>query len=103
MAEERGSRLLFQFKMKGKQEFNPLMGQRLALTLARLSRIHLLYIYKCFPDIRGFPLKSRSVEISRLVEARPFGVADLDAIVFRGLSGKPTRCGNGIELKCTFP
>jgi len=27
MAEERGSRLLFQFKMKGKQEFNPLMGQ----------------------------------------------------------------------------
>lgn len=32
------------------------MGQRLALTLARVSRIHLLYIYKSFPDIRGFPL-----------------------------------------------
>jgi hypothetical protein len=27
MAEERGSRLLFQFKMKDKQELNPLMGQ----------------------------------------------------------------------------
>ena len=30
---------LFKLKMKGKLELNPLMGQRLALTLARLSRI----------------------------------------------------------------
>lgn len=74
--------------MKGKQELNPLMGQRLALTLARVSRKNLFYIYNSVsPRFVAFPLLiSRSVEISRLVEARPLGVANLDAIVLRGLS-----------------
>lgn len=58
--------------MKGKQELNPLMGQRLAFTLARLYRIDL---FLCLSPYL----------ISRSVEAR---VSDLDAIVWRGLSGK---------------
>lgn len=52
------------------------MGQRLALTLARLSRID-YKLYSCLPPY----------QLSGSVEGRPLGVADLDAIVLRGLSG----------------
>lgn len=72
------------------------MGQRLALTLARLSRID-YKLYSCLPPY----------QLSGSVEGRPLGVADLDAIVLRGLSGglerKRKSCWNGIELKMHFP
>lgn len=59
--------------MKGKQELNPLMGQRLAFTLARLYRIDRPPIYSVV-----FPL---TLSVDRW---RPDPWSDLDAIVWRG-------------------
>lgn len=53
---EIGCCALIRFQMKGKLELNPLMGQRLALTLALLGYTYYIYI-SVSPIFVAFPLK----------------------------------------------